>query len=244
MRRLFQLIIFYFSNNRKRANLLKKKYLLSQEILKDNRFETNWKDRYLIFNEATISTDFDAHYLYHTAWAARILAKKLPNIHIDISSDVRFVTLVSAFIPIKFYDYRPVNFNLSNLSSEFGDLMSLPFETNTIESISCMHVIEHIGLERYGDPLDGKGDIKAINELIRVLKFGGNLYFVTPVGSVAKIQYNAHRIYTYKMVLSMFKELKLENFSLITDDGKFINDANEMLANNQKYGCGCFLFTK
>ena len=28
-----------------------------------------------------------------------------------------------------------------------------------------MHVIEHIGLGRYGDPLDPDGDIKAINEL-------------------------------------------------------------------------------
>ncbi len=31
-----------------------------------------------------------------------------------------------------------------------------------------MHVVEHVGLGRYGDPLDPDGDLKAIAELKRV----------------------------------------------------------------------------
>jgi hypothetical protein len=59
-----------------------------------------------------------------------------------------------------------------------------------------MHVIEHIGLGRYGEALDPDGDLKAIRELVRVLAAGGNLLVVVPVGR-PRIQFNAHRIYDY-----------------------------------------------
>jgi SAM-dependent methyltransferase len=208
------------------------------------RFTCRWDEHYFIKGESLETTDFDAHYVYHTAWAARILAKTNPNYHVDISSDLRFVTLVSAFIPIDFYDYRPVDFSLSGLKSKHADLMALPFDDNSVASISCMHVVEHIGLERYGDPFDPQGDIKAINELLRVVKTGGYLFFVVPVGGRARIQYNAHRIYTFEMVCSLFKNLHLDNFALITDNGTFIENATPDEAEKQEYGCGCFLFKK
>ncbi len=245
VKQVLKSIVTKFSSHTKVKADFKKEFLKKKELLSDNgRFLCRWEDHYAIFGESGSTTDFDAHYVYHTAWAARILAGKKPEVHIDISSDIRFVTLVSSFIPVKFYDYRPVDFTLSNLESKFGDLMALPFTDNSVSSLSCMHVVEHIGLQRYGDPIDAKGDIKAIAELTRVLKPGGHLYFVTPVGAEARIQYNAHRIYTYKMVLSLFPDLILEDFALVTDEGKFINNASESVADKQGYGCGCFLFTK
>jgi SAM-dependent methyltransferase len=237
-----------FKSLGKRINdysLIKKRFSKVSELLSDNgRFTCYWKDRILVFGEDTKSTKFDAHYLYHTAWAARILQKNKPDLHIDISSDLRFVTLVSAFIPIDFYDYRPVNIPLSGLNSKHGDLMDLPFPDNSVSSISCMHVIEHIGLQRYGDPLDAKGDIRAINELIRVLKPGGQLFFVVPVGGTAQIRYNAHRIYTVDMVQSLFSSLIIKEFALITDNNEYIEHATTEQVSTQSYGCGCWLLTK
>lgn len=224
---------------------LKKKFSKVNLKLSDNgRFTCTWSDRLLVTGEDTATTAFDAHYVFHTAWAARILAKTKPELHIDISSDLRFVTLVSAYTPIDFYDYRPVELSLSGLNSKQGNLMSLPFKESSVSSLSCMHVVEHIGLQRYGEPLDPKGDIKAIMELERILKPGGQLFFVVPVGGKAKIQFNAHRIYTFEMICFIFKGLKLKNFALITDDGKFIENASKQQANMQTYGCGCWLFTK
>lgn len=208
------------------------------------RFVCNKSEIYPCFNEDTEYTGFDPHYLFHTAWAARLLAKNKPELHIDVSSDLRFVTLVSAFIKVNFYDYRPANFHLSGLDCRFADLTSLPFEESSITSLSCMHVVEHIGLGRYGDQVDPKGDIKASTELKRVLSQDGQLYFVVPVGGEPKIQYNAHRIYSYEMVVSMFSDLKIVNFSLVTDEGDFIENATELDANKQRYGCGCWLFKK
>jgi hypothetical protein len=49
-------------------------------------------------NDATTGTGFDRHYLYHPAWAARVLARTKPAEHVDISSILHFATLISAFI--------------------------------------------------------------------------------------------------------------------------------------------------
>lgn len=210
------------------------------------RFELDWENRYPCLNDKTKNTKFDAHYIYHPAWAARILAKTKPKDHIDISSTLHFCSIVSAFIPVKFYDYRLANLHLSNLTSEKANLLSLPFTNNSINSLSCMHTVEHIGLGRYGDPLDPEGDLRAIDELKRVLAKNGDLLFVVPIGK-SKIQFNAHRVYSYNQIMEYFQDLKLVEFSLIPDnalDVWLINNATQEQADKQNYGCGCFWFKK
>lgn len=210
------------------------------------RFNFRWKDRYPCLNEKIPSHDIEPHYTYHPAWAARILAQINPEIHIDISSSLSFCTIVSAFVPVKFYEYRQPNLNLDNLSSESADLLHLPFEDESVESLSCMHVVEHIGLGRYGDTVDPDGDLKAIFELKRVLAFGGSLIFVVPIGK-PKIMFNAHRIYSYSQIVNYFAELELKEFSLITEDNKkggLLRHATKEMSDQEVYGCGCFWFKK
>lgn len=211
-----------------------------------SRFPFLWKDRYPCLNDKTPTTNFDRHYVYHTAWAARILAENKPELHIDISSSLYFCSIVSAFITMKIYDYRPPDLQLSNLSSESVDLQSLHFTDNSVHSLSCMHVIEHVGLGRYGDPLDPNGDLQAISELKRVLAVGGNLLFVVPIGK-PKIMFNAHRIYSYDQIMSYFYNLELKEFALIPDnptDGGLNRQATKEMADAQIYGCGCFWFVR
>ncbi|MDO9000768.1 MAG: DUF268 domain-containing protein [Bacteroidota bacterium] len=199
--------------------------------------------------ENSSTTNFDRHYTYHPAWAARILKEINPTAHIDISSTVNFSTIVSAFIPISFYDYRPAEIVLPNLSCDFQDLCKLTFEDNSIESLSCMHTVEHVGLGRYGDALNYDGDLIAMKELSRVLKANGNLLFVVPIGSESKIYFNAHRVYTKNQIeKTMFDfGLSLKEFTLIPElgkDGGLVKSPSEQLLNKQTYACGCFWFTK
>ena len=213
----------------------------------NSRFSMHWKDRYPCLNDKSDITPFDAHYIYHPAWAARIIAWTKPKAHIDISSTLHFCSIISAFVPVKFYDYRPADLQLSNLSSGSVNIVSLPFPSDSVESLSCMHTVEHIGLGRYGDPLDPDGDLKAIAELKRVLAVGGNLLFVVPIGGTAKIMFNAHRIYTYSQIIEYFSDLQLVEFSLIPDTPQskgLISNATEDDANKCSYGCGCFWFKK
>ncbi len=209
----------------------------------DKRFSIKYSDFYPCIKDSTVKTNFDAHYVYHTSWAARKVREINPKKHTDISSSLYFSGIVSAFIPVDFYDYRPADLHLSKLTSNHADINQLPFADNSIDSLSCMHVVEHIGLGRYGDQIDPKGDLRAISELKRVLSKNGSLLFVVPVGN-PKIEFNAHRIYSYNQVLSYFPELKLKEYSLITDEGKFIDNAQKNETDRQSYGCGCFWFTK
>jgi SAM-dependent methyltransferase len=202
-----------------------------------------WSDRYPCLDENTATTSFDAHYTYHPAWAARIISQTRPSAHVDISSTLNFCAIVSAFVPVDFYDYRPARLELGNLSCRHGDLMKLPFEDESVVSLSCMHVVEHVGLGRYGDPLDPDGDLKAIVELKRILANKGSLLFVVPIGR-PRIQYNAHRIYSYDQVVSYFVNLSIQQFALVDDSGRFIIDPEPAYANQQNYGCGCWWFKK
>lgn len=208
-------------------------------IIKKENF---WK----CIGDNTEGTGIDPHYEYQQAWAARILAKNMPSKHIDISSKITFNSITSAFIPFEFYDFRPAKLYLDNLECKQADLTNLHFETESVESLSCMHTVEHVGLGRYGDNIDPNGDLIAISELKRVLKRGGDLLFVVPVGK-PMLQYNAHRIYSYEMVMEYFQDLTLMDFSLIPDDAAetgMIKNAKAQMVSQQSYACGCFWFRK
>ena len=77
----------------------------------------------------------------------------------------------------------------------------------------------------------------------RVLKPGGDLLFVTPVGK-PKIEFNAHRIYSYEQIVTYFAPLTLKEFSLVNDSGVMLLNADPGVVKEQQYGCGCFWFKK
>lgn len=241
-------------------NLIKKaiRYALSPFILNDYfafkksagsaRFQINPKDFYPNIKDKTIGTGFDRHYVYHTSWAARVVKEINPTSHIDISSSLFFCGILSSFIPVQFFDYRPADLRLDGLTTNKGDLMSLPFETNSVNSLSCMHTIEHIGLGRYGDPIDAEGDLKAIKELKRVTAKGGSFLLVVPVGK-PRIEFNAHRIYSYEQIMSYVADenFTLKEFAFIPEfekEGGLIRNANPKMVESAHYACGCFWFVK
>ena len=228
---------------RKALGRLKRTFDQFNAMDNEKKLSNDWKDIYPCLYDNTKETAFDAHYIYHPAWASRIIRDINPAKHIDISSTLNFCSVLSAFLPVEFYDFRPAKLKLSNLYSDRADLTRLHFESNSIESLSCMHTVEHVGLGRYGDPVDPDGDIKSINELKRVVAVNGSLLFVVPVGK-PKIMFNAHRIYNPEFIMNLFKGFTLKKFSLVLDDNDFIEDADFNIAKKQNYGCGCFWFVK
>ena len=210
------------------------------------RFLLRWEDRHPCLEDKTSFTGFDRHYIYHVSWAARVLARTKPEYHVDISSSLYFCGIVSAFIPVKFYDFRPADLRLDGLASEAADLTRLPFNDQSVTSLSCMHVVEHVGLGRYGDPLQPDGDLKAIEELKRVVAYGGQILFVVPIGK-PRICFNAHRIYGYEQVIEHFTGFKLREFALISESalhGGLLIGASASDVSAEDYGCGCFWFQK
>ena len=204
------------------------------------------RDTRAMVEDATPGTGFDAQYVYHCGWAARELARRLPAKHVDFSSALWFVSIASAICPIDHYDYRPPALVIPNVGVGACDLEKLPFDDQALNSVSCMHVVEHIGLGRYGDKIVPMGDQKAMRELSRVLAPGGVLLFAVPVGRPRTV-FNAHRIYAYEEIVAAFPDLMVESFALITDSkhgSKLLFDADPGLVAEQKYACGCWVFKR
>ena len=201
------------------------------------------KNIYPCIHDKTSSTSFDSHYFYLSIWAFNRILKSKTRQHIDVGSSITFVGMLSTVTETTFIDIRPLNVNLKNLKSKYGTILDLPYQDNSVDSLSCLHVAEHIGLGRYGDILDPKGTIKAINELKRVLAGGGDLYFALPVGK-PRLCFNAHRIHSPEKIIEYFSDLKLMGFSGVDDKGDFIENIDPSELSNQNYACGMFWFRK
>ena len=189
------------------------------------------------------ATPFDPHYFHQSAWLARNLRERNCAAHVDVGSSVMMIGVLSAHIPTLFLDYRPLRVKLNNLTSLAGDVLRLPFADNSIMSLSSLHVIEHIGLGRYGDPLDVLGSVKAARELTRVLAPGGVLYVSVPTGKDS-VCFNAHRVFTPDILKAMFASLPCIAFALVDDSGIFHPQGDEKAAAQMEYGCGMYVFSK
>ncbi len=206
------------------------------------------KDFYPCLDDKTGETGFDPQYFYQAAWAMAAINCARPIKHADVGSDVTFVGMLTAITKVKFVDIRPLNAQLHNLECLSGSVLNLPFENESLESISTLHVIEHIGLGRYGDPIDPLGAEKAGAELVRVLSVGGKLYISVPVGT-PRVQFNGLRTFAPTEVHGLFKGLTLESSSLIDNHGKFHHEIDlNTVSFDEHYGndfaLGCFIFKK
>lgn len=200
-------------------------------------------DTYPCLTDWVRHTPVDPHYFYQAAWLARRLRQETPTLHVDVGSSAMMINILSAWVKTIFVDYRPLRAKLSNVQSIGGDVLRLPFGNAAASSVSCLHVIEHIGLGRYGDPLDAQGSIKAAAELSRVLKAGGRLYISTPVGR-ERVCFNAHRVFDPQRLADLFPGLFLVEFSFVDDAGCFHENAQPASAQRNEYGCGMYVFGK
>jgi hypothetical protein len=184
------------------------------------------------------------HYFLQDLWAARRVHRFQPGEHVDVASRVDgFVAHVASFCPVKYVDFRPLKTGVPGLTGLQGSVCALPFPDRSVRSLSCLHVIEHIGLARYGDPMDPDGWRKGLAELQRVLAPGGQLLVGTPCGR-PRVVFHAHRVFDPEMIVEAMPELKLREFSLIRDGRATAwQDQVPITASRDlDYGCGLFVF--
>lgn len=198
-----------------------------------------------------ILTDFRAeagvahgHYFRQDLWAARRIFAARPTLHVDVGSRIDgFVAHVLSFMPVTVVDIRPLTSTIEGLTFRQGDMCRLDFPSDSIPSISCLHAIEHVGLGRYGDPIDPDGWLTAMRELGRVLAPGGRLYLGTPIGR-ERLAFNSERIFDPRTVLAAFPSLRLVSFDAVDDGDRLVTNADPVRLAEASASCGLFEFTK
>ncbi|MBI2427780.1 MAG: class I SAM-dependent methyltransferase [Ignavibacteriales bacterium] len=179
-------------------------YIKYASMHRNEHFTFSMFDWYPCLTDKTETTPLDPVYFFQDAWAARKIFENKPKHHYDVGSSAKTIAIISQFVPTTMVDIRPVELQLENLYFQKGSILQLPFEDNSIDSISSLCVVEHIGLGRYGDPLDPMGSEKAIAELVRVTKPGGYIYFSVPVEKENKVYFNGHRSFSKEYLVSLF----------------------------------------
>lgn len=210
-----------------------------QRLKKNPAFAEPWDNLKPCILDKTNTTPVDPVYFYQDSWCAKKVFENKPSHHYDVGSSAEMLGIISQFTPTTMVDIRPVNLSMPGFSFQAGDILNLPFENSSLSSLSSICVIEHIGLGRYGDALDPFGSEKAIAELLRVLAPGGNLYISVPVDDSNKIYFNAHRAFTRKYILQLFKDLDLVEEKYIY--GKELRDAYDPTLG---FGTGLYHFKK
>lgn len=202
------------------------------------------KDSYPLLFDRKSKTSVDAQYFYQDVWAFNKIYHLKPEVHVDVGSSVKWVSLATVITKVQFIDIRPLDAPyLKNIECIEGSILQMPYPDDSLNSISCLNVAEHIGLGRYGDPIDPLGTKKAAAELKRCLAKGGNLFFSLPVGQ-PRVCFNAHRIHDPRTILEYFDGLELVEFSCSDDEKKFIVNADIETMKNARFACGMFWFTK
>lgn len=177
-------------------------------------------DFYPCLADRTATTGIDTHYFHQAIWAFKRIMVSGAQEHVDVGSDVRFVGMLTTVTKVTFIDIRPLEIDLTGYTGMNGSIVQMPFPDRTLHSLSSMHVIEHVGLGRYGDPLDPAGSAKACAELMRVLACGGRLYISVPIGK-PRVQFNGQRVFDPRVIQSYFAELTLIEFSLVNEAGRY-----------------------
>lgn len=190
-------------------------------------------------NDNLTYTPLDPTYFYQDSWAAKQLFKLKPKHHYDVGSSAKTIGILSQFTPITMVDIRPIELKLDNLFFKQGSILNLPFEDNSLETISSLCVVEHIGLGRYGDALDPFGSEKAIKELQRVLKVGGIILFSVPIDRENTIYFNAHRAFTKSYIVELFTD-----FELLEEKYQYGVEMHDQYDASKGFGTGLYMWKK
>lgn len=186
------------------------------------------------------------HYFHQDLLVASEIYKDNPGKHVDIASRIDwFVAHLAVFREVEVLDIRKIDSNVKNIKFKQADLMNIWDDMKDYSSsISCLHAIEHFWLWRYWDSIDINWHLKWLDNIYKMLKKGGVLYFSTPIGK-QRIEFNAHRVFSIRYLHDCFVDkYKIENFSYVDDNWDLHEnvDIKEWFKNNFWCQFGCWIF--
>lgn len=142
-------------------------------------------------------------------FAAYHIHKIKPLNILDIGSYRHFILGLLAYYSVTTLDIRERNSLLDNENIITCDAKALKLSDSAFDVVVSLEALPHFGLSRYGDDFDLDADMKAFNEMVRVLKPGGCLIFSTAITRAEpSIAFNARRNYNYTMIREFCRSLE------------------------------------
>jgi len=188
-------------------------------------------------------------YFWQDLWAAQHIYNNKPVVHFDIGSriDGFIAHLLSFGQKVSLLDIRPLSHNIPGVEFIQCDATNLEnIEDNSVESLSALCSLEHFGLGRYGDPIDPDACFKCFEAIQKKMKKDGQIYISVPIGK-EHLEYNAHRVFAAKTIVSSFDKMKMLEFSSAYNENmQYHNDIHEYDEFTEKGGnlFGLFVFKK
>lgn len=181
-------------------------------LLKYTRGDLRHLELYPCLFDNTGYTPVEPIYFFQNSWAAKHIFNLKPKYIVDIGSPVTFLGVISQFVKVFFVDIRPPTVKVDGLEYVEGDITFLPFKDASVDFLSSLCVVEHIGLGRYGDKIDQEGSNKALREIKRILKSKGVLLISFHVDQENKTYFNAHRAFDLDFIRkNLFEEFEVED---------------------------------
>lgn len=204
---------------------------------------------------STTAGTASGQYFHQDLLVANYIYRCKPRVHLDIGSRIDgFIAHLLSFEQETILgDVRPIeiqNPNISFIRLDMTEKLDKSF-IGKYESVSCLHAIEHMGLGRYGDPVNAWGHYLALHNLTQLLKVKGKLYLSHPTGKKSRIEYNAHRVISLGECREMFAKngLKVTKFAYVDDSKNLIKIKNNDYIDYQssyglEYGCAIWTLEK
>ncbi len=107
-------------------------------------------------------------------------------------------------VDINDYHYQHPNFTFKKI-----DIRNSGLKKNTFDIIISLSTLEHIGLGRYGDKIDDRGDQEVVKEISKILKPSGQFIFTVPFGKACTTPW--YRVYDIQRIEELLSENHLKS---------------------------------
>ena len=212
---------------------------------------TNWKVlKYPCLFDLNQEAGSCGEYFFQDIYVAKRIIEQNPGRHIDVGSRVDgFIAHLACVRRVEVLDIRPMISTVNEIDFHQADITGISADWfDAADCLSCLHALEHFGLNRYGDGIDPDGWQAGFQNLQRILKKGGVLWLSVPVGK-QRVEFNAHRVFDPQTIYNFASGLglTLQEFAYL-DKGKITvssdheNDFRHLASAN--YNLGIFKFTK
>lgn len=174
------------------------------------RFERTRELKKIFVTERIVEVPFAINALKELDRGARVL-------DVGCSESILSLYIASLGFDVLGIDVRAYPYHVPNFNFMKADIMNLPFKDGEFDAITCVSMLEHVGLGFYDDPkAEDEPQKKAINEMLRVLKGGGTFVLTVPFG-VSGVN-DQQRVFDKKGIddiLEGFKIHKIQYFANI-----------------------------